>query len=459
MDVVNPPPFCHAAFRGRIGVARADITPPAGIFFRNWGAAKHDVAASIHRPLTLSALMLSPCSGGPTLVLVEIDTVGWRSVQVFRDFHQRLAEALDIAPNRLIVAVSHSHSAPPLMEADLTLAGGGLHRQWMEHVFASAVATARQALAAPFLGTLDWQIGSCSLATSRDLPLGNTIACGYSPAGETDDTLLVGRITDDAGRLRGVMVNYGCHPTSLAWENTAVSPDYIGAMRDTVQQETGVPTFFLLGACGELAPRYQYVGNPDIADRHGKQLGFAALSTLYSMEPAGTQLVFDRVLESGAPLALWKHTASEPSQILRSFESAVELPIKDWPTSGELEHQRQACTDRTMEERLRRKRNVRRDVGDGATYHLPIHAWRIGDAVLIGTCCEAYSIAQKELRRRFPDNAILCLNLINGAIAYLPPAELYDTDVYPTWQTPFDRGCLELTIERMSEAVRDVLAD
>ena len=50
------------------------------------------------------------------------------------------------------------------------------------------------------------------------------------------------------------------------------------------------------------------------------------------------------------------------------------------------------------------------------------------------------------------------MNLINGSIGYLPPADLYDTEVYPVWQTPFDRGCLELTIEAMASAIDDILA-
>ena len=32
----------HATFTGLVGLARTDITPPVGIFCRNWGAAMHD---------------------------------------------------------------------------------------------------------------------------------------------------------------------------------------------------------------------------------------------------------------------------------------------------------------------------------------------------------------------------------------------------------------------------------
>src|SRR5260370_22587151 len=42
--------------RCRLGVARCDITPPVGIYHRMWGAATHERAAGIHRPLTATAV-------------------------------------------------------------------------------------------------------------------------------------------------------------------------------------------------------------------------------------------------------------------------------------------------------------------------------------------------------------------------------------------------------------------
>jgi hypothetical protein len=39
----------------RFGVARRDVTPPVGIYSRSWGAATHDVAEGVHRPLTATA--------------------------------------------------------------------------------------------------------------------------------------------------------------------------------------------------------------------------------------------------------------------------------------------------------------------------------------------------------------------------------------------------------------------
>jgi hypothetical protein len=463
MSTTNPRTFRHASFSGRIGIQRADITPPVGIYARNWGAAKHDVAEAIHRPLTLTAMTLSSASDEQTLVLVEVDLGGWESQQTFRDFLGGLYQELSVEPANLIFALSHTHSAPLLMNADDSLPGGALHRAWMKRLFETTVLTVRQALESRFNGRVDWHAGRCKLAVNRDLRdpdlSRKRIVCGYNPNGNPDDTLLVGRVTDAAGKIRATLVNYACHPTTLGCENVAISPDYVGAMRETIQQATKAPALFLLGACGDLAPRHQYVQDLEVADRHGRELAFAALSTLNGMEPPGTQLAYAAVLESGAPLAVWRHEPDEPSYHLQARRLSVTLPLKKWPSAEELEKQRCECSDRAFEERLRRKLNIRLSLGNVSTFELPVHVWRIGDAVLVGSCCEAYSVLQRELRRRFPDTTIVCMNLMNGSVGYLPPEELYDEDVYAVWQTPFDRGSYERLFETMVRGIGEVRND
>ncbi len=51
------------------------------------------------------------------------------------------------------------------------------------------------------------------------------------------------------------------------------------------------------------------------------------------------------------------------------------------------------------------------------------------------------------------------MNLINGSLGYLPPADLYDTEIYPVWQTPFDRGSLEKTVQAMTQAIHDIYSE
>jgi hypothetical protein len=62
------------------------------------------------------------------------------------------------------------------------------------------------------------------------------------------------------------------------------------------------------------------------------------------------------------------------------------------------------------------------------------------------------------VRAAFPDRAVVWLNLVNGSLGYLPPAPLYDVDIYQVWQTPFERGGLEKVEAAAIELGRELLA-
>jgi hypothetical protein len=230
-------------------------------------------------------------------------------------------------------------------------------------------------------------------------------------------------------------------------------------MRETVEAHTtGAPCLFLQGASGEFGPREQYVADVSVADSNGRKLGYAALSTLAGMLPPRTRLEFGGVVESGAPLALWNRTPDiREAGALQAVQIDVELDLRPMPTVAELDAQLAASDDRVVAERIARRRRIRRDMGDGATTIMPLWVWRVGDALLIGHPNEAYSPLQTALRQQFPDLAIAVMNVTNGHYGYLPPAPLYDQDIYQVWQSPFERGGLERLIEVSRNAIRDLL--
>jgi hypothetical protein len=215
----------------------------------------------------------------------------------------------------------------------------------------------------------------------------------------------------------------------------------------------GALCLYLQGPSGELAPREQYTADVGIADRNGRQLGYAALSTLEGMLPPQTRLEYAGVVESGAPLATWRRVPRPASSSLASLSIEVEMPLQPMPTFAELEAKLKAETDRVQSERLRRKMRVRKLVGDGSTTRVPLWVWRAGDGFFVAHPCEAYSRLQTELRARFPSHPIAVLNLVNGSIGYLPPRELYGQDLYQIWQSPFDRGSLERLVAAASDAI------
>lgn len=50
------------AAQGRcvFGIARADITPPVGMYHRMWGASKHERSTGVHRPLYATVAAFGP---------------------------------------------------------------------------------------------------------------------------------------------------------------------------------------------------------------------------------------------------------------------------------------------------------------------------------------------------------------------------------------------------------------
>jgi hypothetical protein len=442
-----------SSFRGLIGVARREITPPIGIYARCWGAAKHDVAEGVHRPLTLTCMTFATDRDEP-LVLIGADLMSWRSRAAENAVIGRIISEANLPRERVMFCLTHNHAAPSVRPEDADKPGGEMIAPYQEMVARAALEAIDEARNSADPATLTWRYGKCDLAANRDLIDGDRMVCGFNQAAPADDTLLVARITaDDDGRMTGVIVNYACHPTTLAWENRLLSPDYVGAMREVVESFSSSPCLFLQGASGELAPAEQYTGDVAVAERHGRWLGFAVLSALEAMERPGMQLVLENVVESGAPLAIWRQKASEPSDLLEAKRVLVSLGLKSMPSLAEIEANWRECDDHVMKERLSRQRGVRALVGDGSTADVPLWIWRLGDSILIGQPNEAYSQFQIELRTALAPRAVAVMNLVNGSIGYLAPREMYDKNAYQVWQSPFAAGALETLIETAKREV------
>lgn len=431
--------------RARFGVARWDITPGLEVCARNWGASDRWFARGIHRPLTGTALAIAD-GDAPPLLLIALDLGWWRARADADRLRLALCDALSLPEENLIVHLTHTHAGPMLDSAAPVQANPQATAAYLGELQAACTAGARAALGDLRKSTLLFHSGSCGLATQRDWPDPENprrILTGYHPDAPADATLVVARLFDSANRTRATLVNYACHPTTLAWENELISPDFPGAMREVVEAATDAPCLFLQGASGELAPSEQYTGDTATADRHGRVLGHAAMSLLEMLAPGTSDMVYTGAMESGAPLALWNPAPGEPPQSVSAAAPAVDLPLKpDLPRLDEIRAQLAQTPAGFEYERLVRKLRVRESVGDGPASSERIWIWKLGAGALVGVPFEAYSDLQLDLRAGCPH--CLVLNIANGHLGYLPPAPLYHgPSIYTVWQTPYAEGSLE----------------
>jgi hypothetical protein len=449
--------------RCRFGVATRDVTPPVGIYARSWGAATHEVAEGVHRPFAAAAAVFAPMSGDePTLALVAVD-IGWfQHSRDERDLRATIMRATGLAEEALLINMSHTHAGANVNSQLTDKPGGELIQPYIEDLTGQISAAILEARAALTPAWVTHGTGRCALATNRDLwdAAAERFACGYNPDAPADDTLAVARVTGEDGELRATLFNYACHPTTLAWRNRVLSPDYIGAAREVLEGAFGVPALFLQGASGDLAPRDDYVGESAVADRNGRQLGYAAAAAIESLPPPGTRFVYTGIVASGANLGTWGYEPLEADQLQASEQLAARVsivPLRRKEEIGVVESLSGATPDSVQErEKALRRRYLAEALGEDSVYEMPLWIWRLGGALLVAVPNEPYSVFQVELRRRFAGTPLLVLGVTNRTFGYLSPEETYGTGLYQEQQSPFAPGCLEQTIEAAARALDEV---
>jgi hypothetical protein len=437
-----------------VGLAEGDITPPIGIRAHNWGASRTGQALGVHRPLRAGVLALRS-EGDIWRYLITVDLGWWQSIEVYSSVYDPVVRAVGADRSSLLLHLVHTHSGPSLAETDSDLPGSELVEPYRRRLVDTIVDLVSLAKRKAERSTITWAYGKCDMAVVRDLPCGPRYILGFNSAVSADDTVAVGRVVGPKGGTRAVLVNYACHPTTLAYENSLFSPDFIGATREVVEEKTRASCFFYQGASGDLAPREQYLPGTDDVDRHGRSLGYAVLATLENMGTPSTTLEFQGVVESGAPLALWSEELNQPSSALNFDHEEVRLKCRSPKSESQLIEQWHDVDPLAARERVARAARLAEGYDSNGWAQHPLWIWRLGDAVFVAHPGEAYSLLQSELRRRHPEFIIFVLNLTNGpGFMYLPTKTAYQDDRYQVWQTLLEEGSLESLIEAADSRIQ-----
>ncbi len=487
-QVTTPQSRCRAA------VVRCDITPPVGIYHRMWGAALHDKATGIHRPLTATLLWLAasedhPKTDGETSsqsadqIIVSMDHCILDTPEL-DSIRASIAAATGVPVNAIHVTVTHTHGSGWMSRKRREFPGGDLIGPYLDSLFPRLAELAVSAKSILEPATIVYGQGRCSLAAHRDFydeAKGHAV-CGFNPAGAADDTVLIGRVSALCGSTLATIVNYACHPTTLAWDNTLLSPDWIGAMRETVEQHAGGLCIFLQGASGDLGPREGFVGDTAVADRNGRQLGYAVLSALEEMPQAGTDYVYAGPTLSGTWIGTWQHRPCSESATVAHTTWAwhtmiASLPYRhDLPTLEETtqnrerwlgeEQKAQATGDvarirecRANGEQMTRQLTRLNALAPGKLCPVPVTIAQVGDGLWIFVPGELYQIFQQTLRARFAPRPVFVVTLTGDwQPGYIPPASTFGYGIYQEVIAATSAGSLELLIEDISRSVREKIA-
>lgn len=243
----------------------------------------------VHRPLEANAVVLRVDDGWFAVVSIDVLAI----TRMLREsVVQAVCESQDLPNDRILVVATHTHSAPASWAGTIMPSLPALvdpaECQRVAHLVAAALASASrvpQPAVASALGVVAGVGGD-----RNDPSLGVDSSVGVS-------TFFGGH-----GEVACTMFDYACHATVLGPENLSLSPDWVGAARDSVRTAFGrphLPVVFLPGAAGNISARFQRRDrSPREADRLGAVVGTAVASAAVSMSSTPV----DRLLVTSMPL-------------------------------------------------------------------------------------------------------------------------------------------------------------
>ena len=431
------------------GVSRIIITPPLGTYLIGY-ADRSGGCKSVHDDLTATALVLD--DGGTTLAIIALDMLVLNE-QVVARIRTKIAERWGIPAEQVMICCSHTHSGP-IAYADRK--SKRRNRHFIDGLVARLVAVVGEALGQQLPATMAWGFGEASIAVNRrqQQPDGAVII-GVNPDGAVDRSLNVLQVRiQESDRPLVTLVNFACHATTLGPQSYAVSADWPGAMRRSVETATGAPCMFLQGATGNLNPDHEW-GADDLEamERLGHQVAEQVLGLLPGLEPlaviplhARSETVWLPLVPRMKPDGVHALTYRE----VLSREAGIPRFLVDWILNARYPWK---TTVVALEDR-------------GGQWHTPmeIQAFRLGDCAVIAHAAETFTEIAAAIKAQSPCPVTLFAGYSNSCAGYLPTAAEHERGGYEVELTPFiyrmpgvlDPGCEALVTEQSLRALESL---
>lgn len=279
------------------GAAKRKVTPPVWVpYLTSSGNGTNAPFTGIHDELYARAIVFD--NGQNAVAVLAVDSIGYDNAilgpgrNFTGELRQRVAEKTGLKPEALMLAASHTHSAPETL--DLTpMRQSPRLVEWLERNLDDLVSTVvdawshRQAVrlrygkarVKDFARYRRIVLKDGKISRNGPLPAAADVAVPW----RVDDELTVLYCQTDDGKPHSVMLNFTAHPV-IAMMLPEVSADYPGVATAAVEEALGgAVCLFTQGAAGNVnSPKVS--GTFDDVLAAGRQLSRAALAEIDNLK-------------------------------------------------------------------------------------------------------------------------------------------------------------------------------
>lgn len=269
----------------QVGFGRVDISPQEPVPLMGYGNTDKRISTEQLDPLYATCVAIRDVEGKVLLMISADSCTGTAYDQIERD----IEEDTGIPTENITITVTHSHSTPDFGQEKIPSSG------------AYVVAYSKGLRAAAVAAVEDLKPATMYYTTTKTEKLnfirhvqladgtykGDNFSSGSSAepvayAEEIDNTMHL--IKFDRGSEKPVlMMNWRAHPTITGGsDKTDISADYVGSVRQYLEQELGCLFAYYQGCAGNVNPR-SYIKADDCTrdyTLYGKQLGDYAVAAL-----------------------------------------------------------------------------------------------------------------------------------------------------------------------------------
>jgi neutral ceramidase len=421
----------------RAGAATSNITPPLGASLDGY-IAQGTRATRVHDDVHARCLVLD--DGRTRIALVVVD-----NTMIAREIHERAKQlvpaASGLAPDRILIAATHTHSTPRAVP----LHGDAAEREYQEFLarrIADGIQRAVSNLAPARVGwgSVDrpefvfsrrWHIKPEARVPNPFGETGDQVLMNpgparsglVAPASQPDPELFILSVQHADGRPLAVLANYGLHYVGGTGAG-AISADYFGAFADRLAARLAAPLqdppFVGLMANGTSGD----INNVD----YGRPAGPPAPPYVRINEVAG------RLAEAAEQV--YRKIKHEPWVPLAMAESELPLAVRR-PSPERLAWAKKVWLEVKDRSKLTRREVYARETL--AVVELPnrvplkLQAIRIGGLGIAAAPCEVFASTGLEIKARSALRPAFTISLANGYNGYLPTPRDHALGGYETW--------------------------